>query len=84
MPRKQVTECLPDKVQLVDVGPAWPQWLTGEEFGVDAANGPRVDGWPILRVADEQLRRAVPPGCYIVCVLVADTRYVERQTTKML
>jgi len=65
------TKRLADEVELIDVGTSWPQRPTGEQFREHAADRPDVNRRTVLRVADQQLRRPVPPRRHVVRKLVA-------------
>ena len=57
-----------DELQLVHHVPPREQGLAKQNLSKDAAYAPDVNGWRVLgKERATQLRRSVPPGCYIVC-----------------
>eukprot|EP00292_Cryptomonas_paramecium_P017283 CAMPEP_0113672062 /NCGR_PEP_ID=MMETSP0038_2-20120614/6050_1 /TAXON_ID=2898 /ORGANISM="Cryptomonas paramecium" /LENGTH=105 /DNA_ID=CAMNT_0000588281 /DNA_START=401 /DNA_END=717 /DNA_ORIENTATION=+ /assembly_acc=CAM_ASM_000170 len=56
-----VAEGLDDEHKHVDVVAAREERAAREQLGQDAAHGPHVDGRRVVLVAQQQLRRAVPP-----------------------
>ena len=71
MTEQLATKRLTDEVELIDVRTTGPQRPTGEQFGEDARDRPDIDRRTVLRVADEQLGRPVPPRRHVVRKLVA-------------
>lgn len=49
-----------NQLQLIDLGRSFEQRSTRDHFGQDAAYAPHVDGWTVLFLARQQLRRTIP------------------------
>jgi len=73
-------EQLEDEVELLELVAAGQDGLAQQQLGQDAAGGPEVDGGPVLRGAEEQLRRPVPEGDDPVGVLLVLVVKRPRQT----
>mmetsp|Transcript_36645 Transcript_36645/g.90485 ORF Transcript_36645/g.90485 Transcript_36645/m.90485 type:complete len:280 (+) Transcript_36645:895-1734(+) len=57
---------LEDVQQLLQLAVAGEQRLLAGQLGEDAPHGPHIDGAGVLRAAQQQLRRAVPPRRHVV------------------
>ena len=69
--RREVAEAAHDLEELVDVALAREERQAVADLGHEAADGPHVDGLAVGRVADQQLRAAVPARADVVRVASA-------------
>lgn len=65
-----LTQGFPYQIELIHVRFPRPQRRSGQQLSKDAADRPDIDWGAILCVPHQQLRRAVPPGGHVVCVVV--------------
>jgi hypothetical protein len=58
-----------DQVKLVHFAVTWKQRLAVAQLAHDAAYCPHVNFWAVVRIAEQQFGRSIPPGGHIVCHL---------------
>lgn len=80
----QIAQSPPNHVQLIDITASRPQRSATNQLRKQTANRPHIDRRAVLRVADQQLRRAVPTRGHIVRVVLAGTQHSSESKVTQL